>query len=272
MKSYLYKIILLLFFPVLLTAQEEATYSFLEDTLTNFGKRYAMVGKVKIRDVSTNPISRRLILKTNARLSYLPLRPKNVDSIYLIVKNYFEYEYPNYEIVITSDDKEISSLISGFSRRTGKSQYKRFSVQEEKYPLVTNTSLPYNYTKGLQKRHVALWQSHGKYYNQKLQKWVWQRPVIFSSVEDLYTQTYVLPFLVPMLENAGANVLLPRERDTQTEEIIIDWDSSSYKSSFSTRNSTYHWEMGYLNGFANKNSVYKEKENPFQMGHYYQVK
>ncbi len=113
MKSRLYKIILLLFFPVFLTAQEEETYRFLEDTLTNFGKKYALVGAVKVRDVSVNPISKRLILKTNARLSYLPLRPQNVDSIYLIVKDYFEYQYPNYEIVVTTDDKEITSLISG---------------------------------------------------------------------------------------------------------------------------------------------------------------
>ena len=39
-------------------------------------------------------------------------------------------------------------------------------------------------------------------------------------------------YVVPMLENAGANVLLPRERDAQTNEVIIDednkWGSSRY--------------------------------------------
>ncbi|HBX21035.1 MAG TPA: hypothetical protein DEF88_11365, partial [Porphyromonadaceae bacterium] len=69
--------------------------------------------------------------------------------------------------------------------------------------------------------------SHGWYYEQKLSRWEWQRARIFQTVEDLYTQSYVVPFLVPMLENAGANVLLPRERDYNTHEIIIDNNGSS---------------------------------------------
>lgn len=91
-------------------------------------------------------------------------------------------------------------------------------------PLVTDISAPYTPTNGLQNRHIALWQSHGWYYEPKLDRWEWQRARIFQTVEDLYTQSYVLPFLVPMLENAGANVLLPRERDCQTAEVIVDND------------------------------------------------
>ena len=62
------------------------------------------------------------------------------------------------------------------------------------------------------------------YYEPKLNRWEWQRARCLQTVEDLYTQSFVLPYLVPMLENAGANVLLPRERDCQTAEIIIDND------------------------------------------------
>ena len=43
-------------------------------------------------------------------------------------------------------------------------------------------------------------------------------------MEDIYTQSYVLPFLIPMLENAGAYVMTPRERDTQIHEVISDND------------------------------------------------
>ena len=42
----------------------------------------------------------------------------------------------------------------------------------------------------------------------------------------MFTQSFVLPYLVPMLENAGAYVMLPRERDTQINEVIVDNDSS----------------------------------------------
>ncbi len=86
---------------------------------------------------------------------------------------------------------------------------------------MTEISAPFAPTNGLQNRHIAMWQSHGWYYEAKLNRWEWQRARIFQTVEDLYTQSYVLPFLVPMLENSGANVLLPRERDWQTAEVIV---------------------------------------------------
>jgi hypothetical protein len=54
--------------------------------------------------------------------------------------------------------------------------------------------------------------------------WEWQRPCLFQTVEDMFTQGFVLPYLVPMLENAGAYVMLPRERDVQTLEVIADND------------------------------------------------
>ena len=41
---------------------------------------------------------------------------------------------------------------------------------------------------------------------------------------------YTLPFLVPMLENAGATVFIPRERDWQVHEVIVDNDGSTGNS------------------------------------------
>ena len=41
---------------------------------------------------------------------------------------------------------------------------------------------------------------------------------------------YTLPFLIPMLENAGANVFMPRERDWQVHEVVVDNDGSTGKS------------------------------------------
>ena len=50
---------------------------------------------------------------------------------------------------------------------------------------------------------------------------------LFCTTEDLYTQTLVVPYLIPMLENAGANVFTPRERDWQRNEVIVDNDQRS---------------------------------------------
>lgn len=51
-------------------------------------------------------------------------------------------------------------------------------------------------------------------------------PRLFCTTEDQFTQSFILPYLLPMLENAGANVFTPRERDTQKQEVIVDNDGS----------------------------------------------
>ena len=95
------------------------------------------------------------------------------------------------------------------------------NINHETKQWVQNVSRPNKITKGLQNRHIALWASHGRYFDSKKQTWKWQRPAMFGTTEDLFTQTIVVPYLIPMLEKAGANVFTPRERDWQTNEIII---------------------------------------------------
>jgi hypothetical protein len=258
-----------LIFSNLIYSQTTLTKS-IEETLTTFGKKYANVGDVKISDFSANASSQKLVIKTNPTLSYLPLRPSNVDSIYAITKNMIQSEYPQYDVMILSEGRDLYDLIPGIYRKNNKSIWSRFSNQTTQFPLTKNLSQPFVITNGLQNRHIALWQSHGRYYNQTLQKWVWQRPVVFSTVEDLYTQSYVLPFLVPMLENSGAVTILPRERDTQTNEIIIDNDGSTSHSEFIVENRN-RWKIGDLKGFGNLKKEYFDKENPFDMGTYLQT-
>jgi hypothetical protein len=77
-------------------------------------------------------------------------------------------------------------------------------------------------SQGLAGRHIALWHSHGWYYSDDADRWLWQRPRMFTAVEDMLPMGFVLPFLVPMLENAGAVTLLPRERDFQPKEVVVD--------------------------------------------------
>ncbi|MBQ0044765.1 MAG: hypothetical protein KBT05_07070, partial [Bacteroidales bacterium] len=114
---------------------------------------------------------------------------------------------------------------------------KKFRTSDRRYdskPLTYREDIP-QFDKGLYGRHIALWQSHGYYYNQKSDRWMWQRAPLFTTVEDVYTLTYVLPFLAPMLENAGANVLMPRERDYSTFETIVKPDGHSWKAEIGQR-------------------------------------
>lgn len=135
-------------------------------------------------------------------------------------------------------------------------------------PLVTNMSAPTTPTQGLSGRHIAVWHSHGRYYERTLDRWEWQRARLLQTVEDLYTQSYVLPFLVPMLENAGANVLVPRERDWNTHEVVVDNDASTLSphTIYKERNGQQAWQQGQGEGFAYRHKVYTDFQNPFRDG------
>ena len=91
-------------------------------------------------------------------------------------------------------------------------------------PWVINENIPNQISHGLKNRHISLWASHGRYFDVDKDRWRWQRPNLFCTTEDLFTQTIVVPYLIPMLQNAGAIVFTPRERDWQTNEVIIDND------------------------------------------------
>lgn len=127
------------------------------------------------------------------------------------------------------------------------------------------------FNKGLSGRYIALWQSHGRYYNAEKGEWRWQRAPMHRTVEDLFTQSFVLPFLIPMLENSGAYVMTPRERDTQWREIITDNDPSFGDSADSTvRTHGFYSETGKWKdageGFADTKAVYRFTDNPFRSG------
>ncbi len=124
---------------------------------------------------------------------------------------------------------------------------------------------------GLSGTHIALWQSHGRYWEAKTDRWEWQRSATHRTVEDLFTQSFVLPFLIPMLENAGAVVITPRERDPQPYEVVCDNDPSfnADRTGFLRRQGYYQEHGAWKDageGFADRKEVYLMYENPFRMG------
>ncbi|MBQ6653594.1 MAG: fibronectin type III domain-containing protein [Prevotella sp.] len=132
-------------------------------------------------------------------------------------------------------------------------------------PWVRNVSTPNKITQGLYKRHLSLCASHGRYYDEKNGRWEWQRPYLFCTTEDLYTQTIVVPYLIPMLEKAGAVVFTPRERDWQKNEIIVDNDDANraYYREAIVKNT---WTTTMQKGFARHADSYRHGENPFEAG------
>jgi hypothetical protein len=118
-------------------------------------------------------------------------------------------------------------------------------------------------SRGLNGRYIALWHSHGYYFDMPLDRWEWQRAKLFGSVEDLSVMAYVIPYLAPMLENSGATIFLPRERDIQINEVVVDNDLSSGKSEFVIHVAGTTEPAG--KGFLMKDTLFAG-DNPFLMG------
>lgn len=152
------------------------------------------------------------------------------------------------------------------NKEESKKEEKLKDVEYDGTPWVSNMSTPFNVTRGLQNKHLSVWASHGRYYNQNKNRWEWQRPYLFCTTEDLYTQTIVVPFLIPMLENAGAIVFTPRERDWQKHEVVVDNDNKVLLPYYTELNYTKSWRDAGTCGFAcNKDYIY-DGENPFRQG------
>ena len=124
---------------------------------------------------------------------------------------------------------------------------------------------------GLSGRHIALWQSHGLYYDNERGLWTWQRSATHGTLEDVYTQSYIIPFLLPMLENAGAIAMTPRERDIQRNEVVCDNDPAfeGDRTGLLRKQGTYTESGPWQDageGFADAKEFYEDHDNPFTMG------
>lgn len=257
-------------FPQTGGAQElpQETRTAIGQWLDSVAREEVSIGSIRIDSVAIE--GEKLQLFANINCAYIPFRENNVPRIYDGIRRLLPPEWAGHDLQLFTNGRSIEELIPLplRSRRDKKVKpYRPFPKGAK--PLVTRVSEPYTPTNGLQNRHIALWQSHGWYYEPKLDRWEWQRARIFQTVEDLYTQSYVLPFLVPMLENAGANVLLPRERDSQTNEIIVDNDGCPDRSStYLERPADKAWAQGEGEGFAQLRAQYTDFENPFREGSY----
>lgn len=222
--------------------------------------------KFKYDTVTINNQTKVVTLRMNENFSYIPFRPENTSKYKADFKQMLGRKFRKYSVSIETTGKEIQELIPNYYRdQTIAIDDKRLSRPvNTKLPVVRNNSANTRFAEGLTNRNIALWHSHGWYYENTLDRWEWQRARIFLTVEDIWTMSFVVPYLVPMLENAGANVFLPRERDTQKHEIIIDADGSAKGSVYKETGEGF--QDGTEKGFGLKVPFLLEGENPFQMG------
>ncbi|NQV40952.1 MAG: xanthan lyase [Candidatus Marinimicrobia bacterium] len=223
----------------------------------------------KIDTIIVDSEARKLDIHFNRNFANIPIREDVVRDILAAVKESLGRKFKDYSLKLYAVDVPIEDLIPNYFR-SSKRSYDRARMpkpESRSLPLVRNLSHKWTPSSGLYNRNIALWHSHGWYYEQKFQRWEWQRARVFQTVEDLLPMSFTLKYLVPMLENAGAQVFMPRERDLQTNEVIIDNDTPGVKPAYQEYDSkSEKWLTLEAPGFAIGTPPYASGDNPFFMG------
>ncbi len=210
-----------------------------------------------------------LIFNFNRNFSYRPFRPDDIKPIKDTLRNFFGKDYTAYDVNVVTMDYKIEDLIPNFYRETSDFDKNRiFNIEDKPLKITRKISSPNSPALGLQDRNIVLWHSHGWYYSVDAGRWEWQRPRLFQTVEDLIPMSFTIPYLIPMLENAGAKVFVPRERDFQTNEVVVDNNTKSdieKKSYIEVLGSDAEWTDSKP-GFAYGSPPYELNYNPFDFG------
>jgi len=237
-----------------------------QDAFENNEFKFAKYPEVNIDSIKIDSVSYKIGIFFNDALSYVPIRESYVRETYTEIRNFFKGNYYNGDLTIYSLKIPLEELIPNFYR-SDSSKYdtgRMFVINRNNKQVVKRINTGYKPENGLLGKNIALWHSHGWYYNQTLDRWMWQRARLFETVEDLGPLAFTIPYLIPMLENAGANVFVPRERDVQTHEVIVDNDKPLEFYIETALEGT--WETAESNGFLFTPPPYAGGYNPFLYG------
>ena len=178
-------ILCLLCFVLCPSAQASLSLQELGDSLmayTGFSRVWSPPVRVKNMRVNGNNVT----LKTNGTLRDYRWTPENIAEVKRKV-SIWTLDHDKGSVTIYSNNTDIETLITACARGTA-----RESKQKD-----------------MTERNIVVYPSHGLYFNREREEWIWQRATLWTTVEDLYSQEYVR-LVKRMLENAGANVLMPR--------------------------------------------------------------
>lgn len=173
--------------------------------------------------ISNQQLSDSLDLWAGFNLGCVP----KVKVTHIKVKRDFIWVYTNKTLSgLSLSDRDVRQLrlkVSMWVRGDAQGKVTIYSENDELGDLITHRlrsrSLSDCYTipnarrmgKALTNQHIALWASHGIYYNQDEDRWKAQRATMWTTVEDVYTTDYA-ELVSQCLERAGANVYSPRAR------------------------------------------------------------
>lgn len=225
-------------------------------------------GGLRVNSVIPDNRSRTAKVGLNENFTYLPVTSELINNMRRRIESVLPDSISDFRVMLNVGPRAYSYYITTIDKLP--EQYRR------NVPFVTDIHPYASAKKGMNGDIIALWPSHGRYYKPETGAWLWQRPQLFECTEDTHTMSYILPFVTPMLENAGAYVMLPRERDTNSNEVIVDNDVNDSGQIYSQpyykeMTGQTGWKTGEEEGFIYDLPDFRDTENPFENGTYRQT-
>lgn len=225
-------------------------------------------GGLRVNSVKPDKNTQTAKIFLNENFTYLPVTHELIKDLQDQTERILPDSLSGYQISFMVVDKPLSYFITTIDKLPEDAR--------QNPPFVIDATSLTKSKNGMEGDIVALWASHGRYFKPGSGAWYWQRPQLFQVTEDTHTMSYILPYVVPMIENAGGYVLLPRERNINRNEVIVDNDINEAGQIFSQ---TYYrektgkekWETGEEEGFIYDLPDFRDTENPFENGTYRQI-
>ena len=254
--------------PPVETPQNDSLTLFVNSEVISWLPENLNPGGLRVNSVKPDHSTRTAKVSLNENFTYLPVTGDLVRGMRDKIASILPDSISGFNVQLKVADKSYSYYITTIDKLPEKYR---------KNPPFVVAAEPYvNAKRGMEGDIVALWHSHGRYYKPSSGAWMWQRPQLFQVAEDTHTMSYILPYVVPMLENAGAYVMLPRERDTNKNEVIVDNDTNDEGQIFSQpyykeMTGSRQWVTGDGEGFIYDLPDFRDTENPFENGTYRQT-
>ena len=249
--------------------------SSLEQSLSQFVKDHLSTHYDQLfpprTDISSVKVSDEVVeIHFNGEMENFPLRPETVQAITSMFKPIVASGKSGAQFELFIEDRPLVDYIPPIFKSPRKISSSAPVPEVPPWVRRISGAAP-NPSAGLYGRHIVLWGSHGWFYDNRTDlRWEWQRPRMFTIVEDMLPTSFMIPFILPMLDNAGAVTCYARERDFQANEVLIDdadLDSQPDHGTFkATPQSAWIEQEGF--GFQNGLAPYPDDLNPHQKGHH----
>lgn len=178
-----------------------------------------VINEYKVESITID--GKKCAVEVSEHLSNIPMNDSIVADIYDSLKAQLPASYQKYQLSLVSRKHPIEAFVPNYLRKKSDVDKSRYLPYKTGKVALTHLSNPWQPSQGLLGRNIALWNSHGLYYDKNNDRIRWQRPALFGTVEDMLSTQIVLNYLLPMLRNAGAEVYMPRERDWHSEGVEL---------------------------------------------------